>query len=54
MQVYSSGTARLPYFDISQREVAELSYIIDGYMKHHIEGLRERKSERIFRELLSE
>lgn len=54
LHVFDGGTGKIPKMDISKREIADLSYTIDHYMKHHIEGLRERKSERIFREILSE
>lgn len=47
------GTANLLNLPISKREVHELSLLLDRYMKFHIEGVKNRKSDRIFNDILN-
>lgn len=46
------GTARLLKLNLTKLELKELINHLDVYLKHHIEGLRDRKSDQIFDQIL--
>lgn len=49
----SGRTASLLNLHISKREIHDLSLLLDRYMKFHIEGVKNRKSDRIFSDILN-
>ena len=46
------GTKRLLNIELSKLELKELINHLDVYLKHHIDGLRDRKSDLIFEQIL--
>lgn len=46
------GTKRLLNIELSKMELKELINHLDVYLKHHIDGLRDRKSDQIFEQIL--
>ncbi|HKI44159.1 MAG TPA: DNA repair protein RecO [Balneolales bacterium] len=51
-QAFSNHTAKILQLDISKSELQELIRYLDAYLKYHIEGLRDRKSDVIFEQIL--
>ena len=51
-QAFSNHTAKILELDISRSELQELIRYLDAYLKYHIEGLRDRKSDAIFEQIL--
>ena len=51
-QAFSNHTARILELDISKSELQELIRYLDAYLKYHIEGLRDRKSDAVFEQIL--
>lgn len=45
-------TASVLQIDLSKNELQELIHYLDAYLKYHIEGLRDRKSDAIFEQIL--
>lgn len=48
------GTSRLLNYDMPDPELKSLIRHLDIYLKHHIEGLRDRKSDAIFEQILDQ
>ncbi len=45
-------TAAIPKMEIDAQELKQLIYHLDVYLKHHIDGVRDRKSDAIFEQIL--
>jgi len=48
----SGKTARLPRMNFETQELKRLIYHLDVYLKHHVDGVRDRKSDAIFDQIL--
>lgn len=51
-QALGNHTAKVLQLDLSKNELQELIRYLDAYLKYHIEGLRDRKSDAIFEQIL--
>ena len=51
-QAFSNHTSKVLQVELSKNELQELIRYLDAYLKYHIEGLRDRKSDAIFEQIL--
>ncbi|MCH8556293.1 MAG: DNA repair protein RecO [Balneolia bacterium] len=45
-------TAGIPKMNIDTQELKQLIYHLDVYLKHHVDGVRDRKSDSVFEQIL--